>query len=331
MTTTAPITVLGLGHALGEIIRGNDDPLFDWLRAHPPAGGELFDGLKWRRALPRADDLVGLMCDAARRALADARTAPAEVDMLLGYGSVSAFDAPNDLALVHRELRLPPHCRILPINSDYTNFIDALKLAHDLAQAGTVRRALVACGNNWTHHVDYHEAVAMAASDAAGAAVVGSDDGAAPGGRFEWIDWDSETQPGWYGALHMSPRPSSRHPGTHTRPLMTIDPHRGAEAVKTFGLQVPGTVVARLLARHGLSGADITLVAHQSSRQVETAWQEAIQPACYISTLEDLGDMVSSSVPVNWSHCRDDIRTDYLVLLGIGMEMHATASLYRRR
>ena len=36
------VAILGQGHELPDHIRGNDDPLFDWLRAHQPAGSDIF-------------------------------------------------------------------------------------------------------------------------------------------------------------------------------------------------------------------------------------------------------------------------------------------------
>ena len=111
---------------------------------------------------------------------------------------------------------------------------------------------------------------------------------------------------------------------------MKLDDKTGQEAFKAFGLNAPGPLVHRLLSRHGLSGQDITLITHQTSKMVQDAWNEAIQPKHYISTLEEFGDMVSSSVPVNLAKCHAEIRTRYLVLLGIGMEMHATALLLER-
>jgi 3-oxoacyl-[acyl-carrier-protein] synthase III len=89
-------------------------------------------------------------------------------------------------------------------------------------------------------------------------------------------------------------------------------------------------VVNRLLAKHGLSGRDITLVAHQTSGLIYGEWNTRIRPACFISTMTDLADMVSATVPVNLAKCYDQIKTDHLVLLGVGMEMHATVMLYGR-
>lgn len=329
MNDASRVAILGVGYCLPDKIRGNDDPVFDWLRAHPPSGGELFDGLKYRRVLERGDQVTDIVAQACRHAAQDAGVALADIDLLIGSASVSGCVAPNDLCDVHHRLGLSAGCRVMTLGTDYTVFHDGLRLAHDMITAGSARRALVACGNNWTHHVDYHEAVSMAASDAAGAAVVGATQDAS---RFTLIDWDNETDSSWFRALRMAPRFHEKHGhlALFTTPLMTIDEKNGATAVKTFGVPVPPKIIARMLARHGLSGQDITLVAHQSSKSIYEAWNAAIQPARYISTLEELGDMVSSSVPVNLAKCYGQIDTRYLVLMGTGMEMHATALLYLR-
>lgn len=320
-----PVAVMGVGAAVPDHIRGNDDPIFDWLKQHAQPGQQLFDGLKYRRVLAHADDVIDIMEAAARHALAQARIEPHEVDIVLGTGSVSAYVAPNNLAVVHQRLKLSNRCRVLPLNCDYSPFQDGLKLAHDLVQCGTARHALVLCGNNWTHHMDYHEPVSLAASDGAGAAVVGRSGDAH---HFRLVDWHNETQTEWYSAFRMAARPAGD--GHFTKPLMKLDDKTGQEAFKAFGLKVPGQIINEMLARHGLSGKDITLITHQSSKTVQEAWRAAIQPAHYISTLEAYGDMVSSSVPVNWATCQHEIRTRHLVLLGIGMEMHATALLLER-
>lgn len=319
------VAILGQGYAVPDCIRGNDDPIFDWLKAHSPSGTDLFNGLKYRRVLPAADGVIDIMTTACEQALHHARVTREHVDMIIGAGSVSRYVAPNDLAVVHHRLGLPASCRILPLNSDYTTFQDGLRLATDLVRCGTAQHVLVACGNNWTHFVDYHEPVSLAASDGAGAALVGRTHDAR---CFHLIDWDNETQSHWYGAFRMAPRPLPHE--RYTKPLMKLDDKTGQEAFKAFGLKAPGPLVQRLLSRHGLTGQDITLIAHQTSKMVEDAWAAEIKPAHYISTLEEFGDMVSSSVPVNLAKCHAEIRTRHLVLLGIGMEMHASALLLAR-
>lgn len=324
--------IIGTGYALPAKIRKNDDKIFDWLRHNHPDGSDLFEGLRDRRVIEAPETLVGLMIEASNKALADAGMSVDQVDLLIGYASVSEYDAPNGLLEIHHKMKLPGTCRCLAVNTEYTNFLDALKLANDMIEVGTVRNALVVVGNNWTAHMDYHDAVSIAAGDGAGAAVVGPTSDL---GKFRLIDWENLTDSKYYGAFQIMPRPLEQPAphseyGNFTTPLMKLDPKMGPEAFKEFGMIVPPKVVNNLIGRHGLKASEITLVAHQVSSKVSNAWQGAIHAGQYISTLEELADMVSSSQAVNLARCYDEIENDYLVLMGVGMAMHATAMLYKR-
>lgn len=335
MSSADRIGILGLGYALGNVIRGNDDPIFDYIIANPPPDRDLFEGLKYRRALAGGQTAVSITVEAARAALHDAKLSAGDVDMLLGTVSVGQYFAPSALAAVHAELGLPDRCRVMALNTEYTAFLDGMKLAHALIQTGSIGRSLIVAGVDWSQHMDYrHEAVSVAASDAAGAAVVGH---TANDSLFTLIDWDNETNSQFYGALRMAPLAVDPVPPTYagpqdlfTAPVLELDASRGAAAVRTFGLAVPPMVVNRLIAKHGLTARDITLVAHQTSGLIFDEWNKRIRPACFINTLTELADMVSASVPVNLAKCYDQIKTEHLVLLGVGMEMHATAMLYAR-
>ena len=338
MNLAARVATLGVGYCVPEFIRTNDDPIFAWLNSHQASNKDIFSGLAERRVLAQPGDVVDIMATAAIRALDDAGKLPGDIDFLFGSGSVGRYHAPNDLAAVHAALKLSDRCRILALNTEYTNFHDGMKLANDLVEVGTARCALVVCGCNWTHHVDYHESVALATSDGAGAAVVGRTSDAT---KFRLVDWENETCTDWFGAFRMaqrrlytalspSPETGLPDPDLFSLPLIKLDDERGGNAVKQFGLPEPGAVVSRLLERNKVLARDVTLVAHQTSKFVQDAWASTIQPGQYVGTLELYGDMVSASVPVNLAKCYADIRMDKLVLLGIGMEMRATALLYAR-
>jgi 3-oxoacyl-[acyl-carrier-protein] synthase-3 len=89
-------------------------------------------------------------------------------------------------------------------------------------------------------------------------------------------------------------------------------------------------VVQRLLERHRLSGADVTLVSHQASSVLIDAWQAAIRPAQYLQTLEKFANMTVANVPFSLAYRFGEIDKDWLVLLAVGVEMHANAVLLRR-
>jgi 3-oxoacyl-[acyl-carrier-protein] synthase-3 len=331
MSHTRKVAILGTGYSVPDHIRGNDDPIFDWIKANRPDESGLFGGLHQRRVLAHGGDLVRIMCESAQAALEQAGLAAADVGMLLGSASVSQYYSPNDLALVHRDLGLSSRCRVMPVNTEYTNFLDGMKLADDLVRCGTIENALVVCGNNWTHHMDYREPVGHLASDGAGAAVVGW---SSEPQDFHLIDWDNETRTDYFGVLRMAPRRSDvmgpLGEPLFTQQLMKVDDESGTNAIRAFGMQQPPIVIERLLSKHGLTGADVTLISHQSSGRVFDHWRDAIRPAHYVNTILEFGDMVSSSVPVTLARCFDQINTDKLVLMGIGQEMRVTVLLYGR-
>ncbi len=333
VSSTERIAITGTGAAVGDIIRTNDDPVFAYVIANPPPNHDIFAGLKDRRVLGPGQTVTSIAVAAAREALLDANIAAAEVDLLIGAATMGQYLAPSPLAEVHAQLGLPGNCRVLALNTEYTAFVDALKVANDMIAAGSVKCALVVSSSAWTSHMDYHEAVCVAASDGAGAAVVTRTTDAT---RFALVDWENQTDTSYYGAFRMTPRPVAvpphfrASPTIFTAPMMALDPVRGGPAVKNFGLPVPVAVVNRLLARNSLTAQDIALVPHQTSQMVASYWQEHIAPAVYISTMEDYADMVSASAAVNLATCREQITQQHMVIMGIGMEMRATALLYSR-
>ena len=330
---TSPQTaIVGLGYSVPEKVRSNDDKIFDWLHANSPPGSNLFAGLKYRRVLEPPQTVVDLMIAASETALAQANLKVDEVDLIIGYASVSKYDAPNGLLDLHKQMKMPSNCRCISVNTAYTNFLDGLKLANDMIEAKSVRNALVVVGNNWTGHMDYHQPVSIAAGDGAGAAVLGP---TSDQSRFRLIDWDNVTNSTYYGAFQLGPRVieepgKNSEYGSYTMPLMNLNGEFGRTAFKEFGMTVPPAVVNTLLERHRLTGSDITLIPHQVSAVVSDAWQGAVKAKLYVDTLEELADMVSSSQAVNFAKCYNQIETDYVVILGVGMAMHATAMLYKR-
>lgn len=323
-------SILGVGHCLPTLVRENSDPVFDYIRAHPGSNSDIFAGIKTRRVLGPDETMITIMITAAQNAMTNAGLKPADIDMLLGAGSVSEYNAPNALTAVHAALGLSASCRAMALNTEYATFLDAMKIANDFISAGTIKTALVVVGINWTQHVNYTESVCVAASDAAGAAVVGL---SADASKFRLVDWENETDTSRYGAFRMARRPGSTNatePALFTAPTIKIDDTTGRQAIMEFGIPAPPRVVARLLARNAIAASDITLVAHQVAQLIADSWNKAIAPALYVTTHEELADMVSASVPVNLSIFFDKIPTNHVVLMGIGMEMHVTAMLYSR-
>lgn len=317
------VALLGAGHAVPERVRGNDDPVFARIRRDAAERGvpehTLFVGNRERRVLAPGESLVGLAALAARRALVRAGTAAGEIDRLYGYLSVSEHLAPNALFAVHRELGLDDGCMVVPVNTEFTNWVTGAVLAWEAVLAGHAERCLVACGAAWTAAMDYTQGHSVCIGDGAGAAVLG------PGDRMVLVDYAVDTTSAEYGVMSMAWRPGSGA----AHPTYAIHPDGGVRAFLTTGMDGPPRLVERLLRRHGLAGADVSLVAHQASRKLMDHWAERIRPAAYLDTFEQWGNLTLASAPATLSAYWDCIRTPWLVIVGVGIGAHQTALLVR--
>ncbi len=329
------VGLLGFGHAAPPTVRGNDDPIFDWIHANDPTKGLLFTGYVDRRALAEGEAIEPFMVQAAQSALADAGLRPADIDILLGFTSVSDYISPNSLARVHAALGLADSCWAMPINADFSNYPAALMIADGLVAAGRARNILVVCGANWTRYVNYHTPQCVSAGDAAGAAVVGLTHDAA---RFRVVDHDLSYQSGGYGNMFMQADllpgapPNDADPpfsASYSQPYFHIT-QQGLAEYQVFGVQEPPKIVARLLARNALAPGAVTLIPYQASAKLLLAWQAAMQPAAMLHTLERYGNMVIANLAVNLAVHAAAIATDHAVLVGMGPEPHTTAMLLRR-
>ena len=333
--TTKSAAIIGTGYSLPPNIRTNDDPIFNWIKKHDPAGMALFQGYVTRRVLAPGQNLTDIMVPAALQAITSAGLASKDIDMILGYGSVSEFESPNVLAAVHNELNLPANCHIIPINNEFNNFNSALVLAHSMVNTGVAKNILIVCGSNWTRFVDYHTAPCVSAGDGAAAAVVSA---STASGQFSFVDIASIADTKDYGVMYMGadelkegPDPSVNYDSKdrfsgryfHLTPA-------GAEAFKVFGFKGPVDAANTVLKRNKISSADVTLISHQASSVLMDMWSKAINPGQYINTIASYANMTLATIPVNFAMHYSQIQKNYVVLLGIGTELQTSAVLLKR-
>jgi 3-oxoacyl-[acyl-carrier-protein] synthase-3 len=326
MTRQTSVGILGFGHSLPPHIRNNDDPIFNQVEPSINSQGiseaSLFTGMQQRRYLGPGETLEQLMVNAGQQALGQAKLKPEQIDRLYGYASVSEFVAPNALYQVHAQLNLKPSTMVVPINSEFSNFVTSIILAWEAIEVGHCHYALIICGSGWTHNVDYTKPHAIAIGDGAGAVVIG------PSQRFICMDYDTHTISDEYGVMTLQHSDS-----TSTKPCVPtykIAAEAGIQAFLTTGFDSLPKLAQALLQKHQLSSDRIAFIAHQPSYRLINHWAEAIQPKEYFHTFEQLGNMVLASIPVTLSSCHQKIMADYVVLAGLGIGAHQTLLLLKR-
>ncbi|MFD1825680.1 MULTISPECIES: 3-oxoacyl-ACP synthase [Mumia] len=327
--------ITGTGYAVPKRVRDDTDPVYAALDRMPgPAGvaeADLFTGAGQRRVLGADEEIESFMVDACQQALDEAGIDATDVDRIYGYASVPTYFTPNSLYEVHARLGMRQDSLVVPLNSDFSNFLLGLVHGHEAIVAGGCARALVVTGSNWTRHVDYRRGHAQAIGDGAGAAVLSA------GGSLRLVDHHTRTF-GWaYTSMTMAVRP--RHAvdwagipvGKDGNPAPTylLESDAGVEVYQTIMRDGLPDLVGELLARHGLSGADVSLITHQGSRALLDHWAGRLRPAAYLETLETFGNLTHSTYPVNLALHAGQVETPYVVIAAVGTGFHVTALLLR--
>lgn len=333
---SSAIGVIGLGFAVPSKERFNSDPIFDFLKKSQFQS--LFQGYKSRHVLTENETLVEIMALAAVRAMQDAGVKAADVDLLLGAASLSRWIVPTDLGALHSSLGLSPKAAILPLGNEFSNFTQGLILSDALLRVGRARTVLVVAGSDWTRAVDYHTPPAISAADGAAAAVLGGPLSLLGNGSPALVRWcvldqavlvDHTEFGGMYvagDALRKADQPEDQQ---YSGPYFHMT-DKGIRGFHDFGQVAAVRPAFDLLARQGLTGADITLIGHQASTTLSDAWVKAIQPAKFLTTMEDFANMTVASIGATFARLEAEIETDYVLLLALGLDMHAHVILIQR-
>ncbi len=331
------VGLCGTGYHIPDHIRLNDDPLFDFIRENKNTQGiseaSLFTGMKERRVLAQGEHIETFMVEAARHALVQAGMQREQIDRLYGYVSVSPYLTPNALYAVHHELQLSSETLVVPVNSEFSNFLLGVLQSWEAIIAGHSRAALIVCGTNWSQHMDYSQGHSTSIGDGAGAAIVGPDP------LWEIIDYATQTRSEEYGAMRMHLRPvcigDQRYLPLNEKnmpyPTYEITMKDGLHSFQRAEQEGPSVLVKALLQKHDVQGKDIALITHQASRVLLDAWAKSIQPAQYLETFEIFGNLALAAYPVNLAYFFPEIQTNYLVIAALGVGFHQIALLLRRR
>lgn len=326
--------ILGVGYSVPPNLRTNDDPIFDWLKANIPKGSNLFQGYNTRVVLGPGEDLMTMMVPAALNALQIANLKPGDIDMLLGYASISPYANPNELSHLHQMLHLPASTYVVPMSNDFSNFNAGLLFADALIRAGRARNILIVVGGNWTRHVDYHTVQSVSAADGAGAAVMGLSSDPA---QWQVIDQNTVTKTSYFGSMYMQGQRYPQQPPKDGYEWLWSDPFfhitaEGMQGFSEFGGRIAPTAVTGLLARNKIPASAVTLIAHQASSVLFQMWHKILQPKQMIETITNFANMTVANIPVNlaWSEANKPITENNLVLFALAYDMHANALLLQR-
>ena len=169
-TSGAPVSITGLGSYVPERVLTNDDlagivdTSDEWIRDRT--------GIRERRIAAPEEAMSDLALPAARRALAQAGVAAADLDLIIVATVTPDMAFPATAALLADQLGAT-EAAAYDLSAGCTGFMYALAQAHAVVAAGLARRALVVGGDVLSRILDWTDRSTLVLfGDGAGAVVI---------------------------------------------------------------------------------------------------------------------------------------------------------------
>lgn len=310
--------IIGLGGYLPAGILTNDE----LARRFDVTPQWIFErtGIRQRHVVAAGERCSDLAIEAARRALADAQTAPDALSLIILATSTPDQPSPASAARVQHALGAT-HAGCFDLSAACSGFMYALTLACQLVDSGQHERILVVAAEVSSRVVDANDRdTAILFGDGAGAVVVGQ---LPPG--YGLIASDQGSDGALYDAVGVGRADSG------ARPVMHMDGWQ----VFGFAMRVIGDSMRRLAQRAGIALAEIDLfVPHQANLRIIEAGARRIDLPLEktVVSVETHGNTSAASIPLALGEARDAGRIkdgDLIALVGFGGGLGWASGLLR--
>lgn len=299
---TRSTAILGTGAYTPERVLTNGDlsrmvdTSDEWIRSR--------SGIRERRIAADTEATSDLAVLAAQRALADAGTAPGEIDLLIVATVTPDHPMPATACVVQHRLGVPSEAACFDVNAACSGFIYALDVACAMVASGRHKKALVIGAEKLSSVVDWKDrGTCLLFGDGAGAVVVGAS--AKPG--IGLLGTKLGTLGEYTDYLYI-PGGGSRIPAA-SKSLARGDHHikmKGKEVFK-LAVRLMEESARDILEQHGLAANQIGLVIpHQANLRIIEALAQYLELPIerFYVNLDRYGNTSAASIPIALDEAR---------------------------
>lgn len=264
-------------------------------------------GVRERRIVDKAkgESTSTLAAQALRRALADAKTAPTDLDFLIIATVTPEMTCPSVSCRVAEAIGAGA-CGAMDLSAACSGFVYGLNLAHELIRSGNHRTIGVVGCDVLSGLMDYSTAgrgTAILFGDAGAGVILKATDDASKGILAQAMHSDGR---GWKD-LYVPYEQADFPPGHEFHPSKLGVMQMNGRAVFKFAVGTFGDLIAETLAKAGLTADDVDhFVCHQSNARILEAARErfGLPPEKLYVNIDRIGNTSAGSVPL----CLDELR-----------------------
>jgi 3-oxoacyl-[acyl-carrier-protein] synthase-3 len=287
-------------------------------------------GIRERHVVDKGVATSDLAAEAAKIALARGGIDPQEIEAIIVATVTPDMLFPSTACLVQNKLGMK-NVWGFDLSAACSAFVYALQTGAQFVMAGTHKKVLVIGADVMSSILDYTDrATCILFGDGAGAVVLeAADDGEGI------IDFHHEVDGSGGCSLYM-PAGGSLNPATHE----TVDKkmhfvHQDGQAVFKYAVRKMGEACEIVLARNGVSAADINcFIPHQANRRIinATAERVGLKPESVIINIDRYGNTTAGTIPLAMQTAVEEGRLkkgDLVMLASVGAGFTVGATLLR--
>lgn len=287
-------------------------------------------GIRERHIVDKGVATSDLAVEAAKRALAERRMEPGEIEAIVVATVTPDMLFPSTACLVQHKLGTKGAWGF-DLSAACSAFLYALQTGAQFVATGTHKKVLVIGADVMSSILDYTDrATCILFGDGAGAVILepAEDDSGI-------IDFVHEIDGSGACSLYM-PGGGSLHPSTHE----TVDKkmhyvHQDGQSVFKFAVKKMAEVCETLLERNNVKASDVDcFIPHQANQRIiqATADRLGLKPESVIINIDRYGNTTAGTIPLAMQTAREDGRLnkgDLVLLASVGAGFTVGATLLR--
>jgi 3-oxoacyl-[acyl-carrier-protein] synthase-3 len=253
----------------------------------------------------KGEHTVSLASDALKKAIAESRIDPKEIDLVILATMTANMACPASACQVANAVGAV-NAGAFDLNAACSGFVFSMNIAHDLIRGGSYKTIAVIGADTVSKHMAYSNAgrgTAIIFGDAAGAVILRATDDTTKGILAQSMRADGE---GWK-EIYVPELPRDFPQGTPVDDAKYGLVQMNGSSVFKFAVGTFPELIAETLAKASLTAADIDMfVCHQSNARILASARERFglpEEKLYIN-IDRVGNTVAASVPL----CFDELK-----------------------